>query len=56
MRRTDRDYQAARDARQHRAMLARKADRAALAELRAIRRTDTADAVAIHEAFAVVTL
>lgn len=55
-RRTDREYTEARATRQRRAILAGRADRAALAELRAIRQHDAAAAVAIHEALAVVTL
>ena len=56
-RRTPADYQAQRDARQHRAMLARKADRKAADRIRAtLSRTTAADAVALYELGALVTL
>jgi hypothetical protein len=51
------EYQAARDARQHRAMIARRADRAAADRIRStFALTTTADALAISETFALVTM
>lgn len=56
-RRTITDYQAARDARHHRAMIARRADRAAADAIRAtLSGRTTADAVALYELSAVVSL
>lgn len=51
------EYQAARDARQHRAMLARKADRKAADAIRAtLSQRSAADAVALYELGVVVSL
>ena len=56
-RRTERDYQEARDARTARAMLARRADRKAADAIRAtLSRTTAADAVALYELGVLVAL